>query len=99
MTESADDVLKVVNGLYGRSLEEPQPIDFTIDIVPSVDAAEVETARHAIEESLSFAPVTVDEIIRRCQMSPAIVSTVLLELELAGRLERHSGNAVSLVGG
>jgi DNA processing protein len=29
--------------------------------------------------------------------SPAIVRTVLLELELAGRLERHGGGMVSLV--
>jgi len=31
-------------------------------------------------------------------MSPAAVQTVLLELELAGRLERHPGNQVSLIG-
>jgi DNA processing protein len=29
--------------------------------------------------------------------SPAIVRSVLLELELAGRLERHGGGLVSLV--
>ena len=29
--------------------------------------------------------------------SPAIVRTVLLELELAGRLERHGGGLVSLI--
>jgi DNA processing protein len=29
--------------------------------------------------------------------SPGIVRTVLLELELAGRLERHGGGLVSLV--
>ena len=38
----------------------------------------------------------VDEIIRNCQFSFAVVSMVLLELELAGRLERHPGNQVSL---
>jgi len=30
-------------------------------------------------------------------LSPAVVLTVLLEMELAGRLERHPGNRVSLV--
>jgi DprA winged helix domain len=29
--------------------------------------------------------------------SPAIVRSVLLELELAGRLERHGGGMVSLI--
>jgi DNA processing protein len=30
-------------------------------------------------------------------LSPPAVLTVLLELELAGRLERHPGNRVSLI--
>jgi DNA processing protein len=35
--------------------------------------------------------------VRLSQSSPAIVRTVLLELDIAGRLERHSGGLVSLV--
>jgi DNA processing protein len=34
--------------------------------------------------------------VRQCQMSAATVAMLLLELELAGRVERHPGNAVSL---
>jgi DNA processing protein len=99
LTESANDVLGVVNGLERSSLEEPQPIDFIHAIPISVDAAEVEKARSVIEESLSSAPVTVDEIIRNCQFSPSVVSVVLLDMELAGRLERHPGHQVSLIQG
>lgn len=46
---------------------------------------------------LSHAPVSVDEIIRQSALPPATVQTVLLELELAGKLERHAGGRVSLV--
>ena len=42
-------------------------------------------------------PVAVDELIRQCPFSPPVILTVLLELELAGRLERHAGNRVSVV--
>jgi DNA processing protein len=38
----------------------------------------------------------MDELIRQSGASPAIVQTVLLELELAGRLERHAGGKVAL---
>jgi len=38
----------------------------------------------------------VDELIRQSGCAPAVVQTVLLELELAGRLERHAGARVSL---
>jgi DNA processing protein len=41
-------------------------------------------------------PVGVDDLIRLSGLPPAIVRTVLLELELAGRLERHGGGLVSL---
>ncbi|RYY08861.1 MAG: DNA-protecting protein DprA, partial [Alphaproteobacteria bacterium] len=41
-------------------------------------------------------PVTIDELIRQSRSSPAVVQTILLELELGGRLERHAGGRVSL---
>jgi DNA processing protein len=43
--------------------------------------------------------VPIDELIRQAGLAPPIVQTVLLELELAGRLERHAGGKVSLSGG
>jgi DNA processing protein len=42
-------------------------------------------------------PISLDDLIRMSGASPATVRTVLLELELAGRLERHGGGLVSLV--
>ena len=97
LTEAADDVLCVLSPLFEGALEDaglgppagPPPAP------PS--AAELVRARHQIEGSLAPTPVTVDEIIRCCQLCPAVVSTVLLELDLAGRLERHPGNRVSLL--
>jgi len=41
-------------------------------------------------------PILLDDLIRMAGASPAVVRTVLLELELAGRLERHGGGLVSL---
>ena len=53
--------------------------------------------RAKVLEALGPSPVAVDELVRQCQLSPAIVATVLLELELAGRLERQPGNRVTLL--
>ncbi|MGH7046056.1 MAG: DNA-processing protein DprA [Stellaceae bacterium] len=49
-----------------------------------------------ILESLGPSPVAVDELVRQCQLTASAVATLLLELELAGRVERHPGNLVSL---
>jgi DNA processing protein len=52
--------------------------------------------RERIVGLLGPTPILLDDLIRLAGASPAIVRTVLLELELAGRLERHGGGLVSL---
>jgi DNA processing protein len=54
-------------------------------------------AREAVTALLNATPVPVDEIVRQAGLPPAVVQTVLLELELAGRLERHAGGRVTVV--
>jgi predicted Rossmann fold nucleotide-binding protein DprA/Smf involved in DNA uptake len=57
------------------------------------------TARLAGEQGrlLGPTPVSIDDLVRLSRTSPAIVRTVLLELEIAGQLERHGGGLVSLL--
>ena len=62
---------------------------------PPEDASDRE--RRAVTDLLGPVPVPTDELIRQSGLAPAVVQTVLLELELAGRLERHAGGRVSLV--
>jgi predicted Rossmann fold nucleotide-binding protein DprA/Smf involved in DNA uptake len=63
--------------------------------LPAVEPAGDERAR--IVALLGPTPVPIDDLIRLSGSSPAAVRVVLLELELAGRLERHGGALVSLV--
>jgi DNA processing protein len=51
--------------------------------------------RALIEEKLGPAPVEIDELIRQCGVQAADVLTILLELELAGRVQRHPGNRIA----
>ena len=80
------------------SLCEPQPFVIKEINIPQPSSVEIDSARGDVQKILNTSPVSVDEIIRRCHMSPAVVSTILLEIELAGRLERHPGNQVSIIG-
>ena len=97
LTESAEDILRVLDDLFRTPLAEPPAADLGAPPPGPPGEAEIDAARAEIEECLGPAPVSVDEIIRNRQFSPAVVSMVLLELELAGRLERHPGNQVSLI--
>lgn len=56
-----------------------------------------ETDRDRIVDLLGPVPVEIDELIRTSRLHPSTVMLILLELDLAGRLQRHSGGYVSLV--
>jgi DNA processing protein len=53
--------------------------------------------RSRIVSLLSPVPISMDDLIRLSKTTPRIVRIVLLELEIAGHLERHGGGLVSLL--
>jgi len=95
LTESADDVVAVLKPILGHGFRESEGEPDGANPDSGVLEAEADRIRKIIEEALGPAPVDVDELIRLCRAPTAAVLTVLLELELAGRLSRHSGNKVS----
>jgi DNA processing protein len=54
-------------------------------------------ARDQVLSLLSPEPTMVDDLVRRCHLSPSVVVAVLLELELAGRVETLPGSRVALL--
>ena len=93
VTEAAD-VLAVIRPILGQRIE--QSVEEPDDGPPRLtEPASDERAR--IVGLLGPVPVSIDDLVRLSQSSPAIVRTVLLELDIAGRLERHGGSLVSLV--
>lgn len=96
LTETAEDVFAVL--AQQRPPAKPDSFIENQSITPELtDVDDIDAARQEIVSALGPAPTTVDELVRVCQFSQAVVSTVLLELELAGRLERHPGSKVSLL--
>ena len=73
---------------------KPWPEDAALD--PPEDRDAPANARESVIALLGSSPVPVDMLVRQSRLTPAMVATILLELELAGRLERQPGNRVSL---
>jgi DNA processing protein len=90
ITEAAD-VIQAVEPIMGRPLDLRE--DDNEPLAPDPGAAE----RDGIVSLLGPTPILLDDLIRLSGASPAVVRTVLLELELAGRLERHGGGLLSLL--
>ena len=97
VTEAAD-VVNVLQPILGQRFEqlaqesEDGPDDGAL---PVSEPATSDRAR--IVGLLGPTPVSIDDLVRLSNSSPAIVRTVLLELDIAGRLERHGGGLISLV--
>ena len=96
LTEGAYDVLTTLDPIWRQPLKEPEERDFAAAAVAAPSEEELTAARAAVLESLSPSPIAVDELVRAHQLSAAVVRAVLLELELAGRIERQPGNRVAL---
>jgi len=95
VTEAAD-VIAVLEPILGRgfdvSAQEPEPnTPGPLDVEPGEDD------RARITGLLGPTPVSIDDLVRLSRTTPAIVRSVLLELGIAGRLERHGGGLVSLL--
>jgi len=97
LIESAADILDGIAAMRARPLGEREDADFHAPPPEPVDEAVLDGARADIVARLGPTPVAVDAILRDTGHAPAAVWTVLLELELAGRLERQPGNMVALL--
>jgi DNA processing protein len=92
LIQNAADVIEAISPIIGAGVRSP--LSGFRHMQEPADADDRE--REAILSLLGPTPVQVDEIIRLSRLSSAVVQMVLLELELAGRLERHAGGRVSL---
>lgn len=97
LVQGAEDIVEALAGMMQKTLDEPQHDKFSAPDMASVGETELTTARPRVLELLGPSPVPIDELLRQSRLTPALVLTILLELELAGRLERHVGGQVSLI--
>lgn len=94
LIEEAADVVAAL-GPTPFPLAEDGPCAPPSSVPSKLLESDVELAKRVILELLGPVPLAVDEIIRQCHLSPPMVALVVLELELAGRVERHPGNRIA----
>ena len=93
LVQAPEDVIELLSSFDGTprsSLREAQPHYAAVEDELGAD----EPAD--IAALLTVAPVAVDELVRQSGAAAGAVQMALLELEIAGRLQRHAGGRVSL---
>jgi DNA processing protein len=92
LVQNAADVIEAVRPSATRVASSRD----SFDPAPPTELNGDDGALSIVEELLGPSPVPVDEIIRLSGASSGAVQMALLELDLAGRLDRHAGNRVSI---
>ncbi len=93
LIQNAADVMEGLRTMTGKLASPTYPFDHGGDAMP---VEPPDAVRDRVIELLGPSPAPVDEIVRLSGTAPGEVQLVLLELDLAGRLERHAGGRVSL---
>ena len=92
LVQNAADVIETIRPLDSRVRSAEAPFEPAPAESGDADA----DARRSVEDLLGPSPVPVDELVRLSGIASGAVALVLLELDLAGRLDRHAGGKVSL---
>lgn len=96
LVEEAKDIIDVLDPIKISDMRDLYQEKTDMSMV-NPEVSDVTDARGLILRNLSPETILVDELIRECHLSASVVNVVLVELELAGRIERFPGNRVSLI--
>ncbi|PLX34648.1 MAG: DNA-protecting protein DprA [Hyphomicrobiales bacterium] len=97
LTCGAADILEVLGPMSGDMIRPPGlPLEEAEAPCPAAPDEIDSDGRRRLIALLGPVPVSIDELIRQAEMPPAQVHEVLMELDLAGRLDRNTPGAVGL---
>jgi len=100
LVTSMADIVETLAPILGRPLTPPAiELSSSDDAVTPAPLPDVrQTERSIVVDALGPSPVDSDELIRVTGVETRKVHIILLELDLAGRLQRHGRQLVSLIG-
>lgn len=98
LIQSAEDVMSAIQPLIVKADNFSALAQARPQAAEKPSENNPQDLQRKIVAALGVTPAPVDELIRQCQVSPAALAAVLMDLELAGRLERLPGNRVALIG-
>jgi DNA processing protein len=96
LVQDAQDIAELINPIDYRASRQPAASSFKETAAQDVPQVTGDTDRKIVLGLMGMTGVAVDELVRQSGLGTPVVQMVLLELELAGRLERGAGAMVKL---
>lgn len=110
LTENADDILNVLSMRQNQLIKEQKTLCLPLDKPKnqvnisahkevSIPLTETADADVKLLDLISYEGVDIDELLRTCGLSQADFFAQILDLEFAGKIERHAGNKIAKIKG
>ncbi len=95
LVTSSNDIIEALNPVAAM----PEQTNYSLDDKPqsTINIETGEQERDQLLSKMGYTPVTIDDLIRHTGLQPDMVQMIILELDLAGKIERHAGNYVSRI--
>lgn len=97
LVDSISDITNTLNNHYKNYELNDSEENHISSSDKEISDNELNIARKELHKFLNYDPISFDEIINFTGLPFRIIVTLILELELAGKLARHPGNKVSLI--
>jgi DNA processing protein len=91
LVQNASEIAEMIHPIDNRMLGQASS---HANLAPKISDDGSNAERSAVIDLMGMTYVSVDELVRQSGSSPATVQMVLLEFELAGKLERGAGGKV-----
>ncbi|MEC9344610.1 MAG: DNA-processing protein DprA [Pseudomonadota bacterium] len=99
LVEDADDILDDLAPALARPRGAAEAAAILLPAPAPVSFDDADRARDLLLEALAVEPTDADSLIRATGLDSAAFAAGMLELELAGLVERHAGNRYALSAG
>ena len=92
---SASDILQALDPVAAM----PVQMNYSLDEIRQTDMKiePDDRDRQRLLNAMGYTPVTIDDLIRHTGLTADTVQMIILELDLAEKIERHAGNRVSRI--
>lgn len=96
LLESENDLLDFLKSPNNIVLSENSANDFSF-VSASVSEQEMQIYRQKFMQAISYVPTPLEDILAQALIPISAAHVIILELELAGRIERSFGNKICLL--